>query len=158
MREWRQINGDGVARPHYAAGDDDRHNARFADQVAPRVAVEHCRHQAGLNVIELRAGVAQAGNFDDCRVAKSQPRAGRQAEQINPLGGDILPHLPGRKRETAPAQLVVQFGMDEVNLAKIGLMRIPGHPRAVLDGRSRMRVIFNAKPGEQPDRPLIAFG
>ena len=55
-------------------------------------------------------------------VAQVQPRAGRQAEQIEAARRDVLAHLPGRHGEAGGAQLVVQLGVDQVDLAQVRLV------------------------------------
>ncbi|GAA0977919.1 hypothetical protein GCM10009555_039950 [Acrocarpospora macrocephala] len=47
--------------------------------------------------------------------------------------------------------------MDEVDLAKIGLGRVAGHPAAMLDGDTQMHVTFHAESGEQVDRFLVGL-
>jgi hypothetical protein len=82
----------------------------------------------------LLAWVAQAGYFDYRRVAEPQTRAGRQAQEVQPAGGNVFPHLASRHAEAARGQLVVEFGVHQVNLAQVGLRRIARYPRTVLDG------------------------
>jgi hypothetical protein len=49
----------------------------------------------------------------------------------------------------------VQLGVDEVDLAQAWLARIAGHARAMLHGLARMRVAFDAQPGDEPDAALV---
>lgn len=41
--------------------------------------------------------------------------------------------------------------MDQMNLAQIGLKRIPAHLRAMLDGLSHMRIALDSQAGEELD-------
>src|SRR5438045_9474011 len=95
MRLRRQLDPDLVAGPHLAAGNDDAHDAGLANQIAMLVPAERRRHQSRLDAVQLRTRVAQAGHLDDRRAAETQPRAGRQTEQIDALRRDVLAHLTG---------------------------------------------------------------
>jgi len=52
------------------------------------------------------AGVAQPGYLDDRLVTEMEPRAARQAEQVDPARRDVLAHQPGGDGEAGLAQLV----------------------------------------------------
>ncbi len=41
-----------------------------------------------------------------------------------------------------------------MHLAQVGLVRIVGHPRAVLHSRAKMRVVLDTEAGEQTDAIL----
>src|SRR5215472_19190044 len=155
MRKGRQFDADPVALAHLAALYDDPHDAGFADEVAPFFAAERRGHQPRLYPVQLAARVAQPGHLDDRRAAEMEPGAGRQSEQINAAHRDILAHLPGRDAEAGFAQFVMQFGMNEVDLAQIRLARIAFDARAVLHARAGMRVAFDAEPREQPDTLFV---
>ena len=60
---WK-VNGDRVAGADLAAGDHDAHDAGFANEIAALVLVERRRHEAGLDLVELRAGIPQTGHLD----------------------------------------------------------------------------------------------
>ena len=79
MRLGRQLDPDRIARLHFAAGADDSHHARLADQLPVRVAVERRGHQPRLDAVELLARVAQAGDLHHRLAAEAQARAGRAA-------------------------------------------------------------------------------
>jgi hypothetical protein len=131
----RQLDPYGIPRPHLAILDDDSHYPCLANQVAVLVPAEGRRHETGLNAVELRAWIAQTGHLDDCRLTKVEPRADRQAERVEALGRNVLAHLSGRNGEPRRLQFFVQFGVDQMHLAKVGLRRVARHSRAVLDGR-----------------------
>jgi hypothetical protein len=69
-------------------------------------------------------------------------------EEIEAAGRDVLAHLSGGDAETGGAELVVQFGVKQVDLTQVGLLRIAGHPRAVLDRRAGVRIALDAEPGQ----------
>ena len=106
------------------AVSDDAHDAGLADQVALGVAVEHGGHQPRLDAVELVARVAQAGDLDDRLVAEAQARPGRQPSRSTPRVVTFSPIWPARHVEAAGPQLVVQLGVDEVDLAQVGLRRV----------------------------------
>jgi hypothetical protein len=87
-----------------------------------------------------------------------QSRAGRQGEQIDAAGGDVLAHLSRGHGEARATQLVVQFGVKQVHLAQVGLTRVARHTRAMLDGPAEMGVSLHAEPCEQPDVLPIRLG
>jgi hypothetical protein len=143
VRRWRWFDFDRIAWPYFAAGYDDGHDAGLADQVAVLVAPERCRHQPDLDAVQLCAGITQPGYLDNCRRAQMQPCAGRQSQQIDAVGRDVLAHLPGCDGEAGFPQFVMQLGMDQMHLPHIGLGGVARHPRAVFDGRTEMRVAFD---------------
>lgn len=53
-----------------------------------------------------------------------QPGTARQPEQIDTARGDILADLPNRYLQAGGPQFVKQFGVDQMNLAKIRLVRV----------------------------------
>src|ERR1700732_5138951 len=99
---------DRVAGPDISAGQDHAHDSGFADQIAVLVAPQGRGHQPRLNPVQLRAWVAQPGYLDDRGAAETQPRAGRQPQQTDAAGGDVLTHLSSRYGEARLPQLVVQ--------------------------------------------------
>src|SRR5258706_11961002 len=103
----RKFDSDRIARSHLSARHDDAHDPRAAHQIASFVAAERCGHEPGLDAVELRARVTQARYLDDCRVAETQPRPGREREQFEPSRGDVLAHLARSHAEPGAAQLVV---------------------------------------------------
>ena len=102
----------------------------------------------GCDPIQLSARIAQARHLDHRRVAQAQPGAGRQPQQVDAAGGDVLAHLPGHHREPGGPELLVQLGVDQVHLAQVGLVRVAGDARAVLD-----RLRPGARRLRRPDRP-----
>jgi hypothetical protein len=125
---WRgQLDHDRVARPYDATGQDDSHDAGLSYYRTVFVASEHRSHQARLKVVELGARVAKAGHLDDGIAAQVQPRTRRKAQQVDPAGSHVLPQVPGGDHETGRSQLVMQLGMDQVDLAQVRLDRIAPH-------------------------------
>ena len=93
-----------------------------------------------------------------------EPRAGREAEQIDARGCDVLAHLACLHLKASLPQLVVQFCVDQMDLAQIGRGRVSRYPRAMLDGRTLMRVTFDTermqhwlKVGAQPSDRVAKF-
>jgi len=125
----------------------DPHYAGLADEVAVGVAVQHGLHESTVDSLELQARVAQPGHLDHGGVAEVQACTGGQGEQVDATGGDVLPHLPGLDREAGLGQLVVQFRVHEVDLPQVRLARVPGHPGAVFDCHTLMRVTVHPEPG-----------
>src|SRR5205807_1301281 len=80
---------------------------------------------------------------------------GRQSEQIDSSRGYILSHLPGRYRKASGAQLVVKLGVDQMNLAQIGLIRISRQSGEMLHGRPEVGIAFDAQTGQEADALLV---
>ena len=89
--------------------------------VVPR---EDSRQQAGLKVIELRARIPQAGDFHDRIGSKLQSSADGKAKQVDARSGHILAEIAGPDGEARCRELLVQLGMNQVHLTKVGLGRI----------------------------------
>lgn len=126
MRSGRQFHGDPVAGADRTACEDDRHDTGLADEIAVGVAIEHGRPESLLEFIQLPAGVAQPRDLDDRLIAEREPRAARQGQQVDPAGRDVLPHLTGGDREAGPPELIVQLGVDQMDLPEIRLRGIAG--------------------------------
>src|SRR4051794_29094032 len=61
----RQFNAYLVAGRNISIDKYDRHHPGVADEVAISVTVDSGGHQTGLDPVELRAGIAQSGDFHD---------------------------------------------------------------------------------------------
>ena len=128
MRLGRKLDADRVAGTHLAANHHDPHHAGLANEVAILIAMEHRCQQAGLEVIQLVAGIAQSGDLQDRVTANRQQRAGWQRQQINAPRRDVFAHLPGGDVETGRAQFLVQLAVDQMHLAQVGLIGIHSDP------------------------------
>lgn len=151
VRRWRQLDRDAIAGAHISPRDDDGHHPRLADQTPLGVAV-HCRlHQPVGEPVELHARVAQPGDLDDGVGSEPQAGAARHTEQVDTSGGDVLPHVSRPDLEPDAAELVVELGMNEVDLPEVGPGRITAYPRSVLHGCAEVRVAFYTEPGHKGD-------
>ena len=137
--------------PDHAAAQYDRHHAGLADQPAGRVPVQDGLHQARLEAVELQARVPQPGHLHHGLRAEHQPRPGRQAEQVDSARRDVLPHVPGGDPVPQKIQLVVQLGMDQVDLAQVRGRWVTGYPRPVLDRAPGVHVSLDADAGDESD-------
>jgi hypothetical protein len=100
-------------------------------------------------MVELDAGIAQAGDFDNSTGAKIQSRAGRQRQQVDAFGGDVLTEVGRLYRKAPGAQFIEQFDMQQMHLAQIGLRRILADARAMLDRLAEMGVAGDTQSGQQ---------
>ena len=83
----------------------------------------HCpptRRQAGRELVQLHARVTQTGDGHE-RVAHPEECSGRQAEQIEATGRDVLAHLARTHIEAPGTELVVELAMDQMDLAEVRL-------------------------------------
>lgn len=157
MRRRREVNRDGVAGTDLAAGDHDPHDAGLADQAALGVAIEYGVHQAWLKVVQLLAGVSQAGNLDH-GLANREPGARRQGQQIEAAGGDVLAHVARPDLDPLGEERLMQLGVDQMDLTQVRLVGVARDPRPVLHSLARMTVALHAKPRQQGDRRLFRLG
>ncbi len=81
---------DGIAGGDEASLQDDGHDASTGDGLIFGGAGHAGVHEAGLEVVELLAGVAKAGDFDDGFGADGEMGAGREVEEIDAGGGDVF--------------------------------------------------------------------
>ena len=98
---------DRIARSDIAAGEDDRHDACAADEVAGVVAVEDGLHEAGLKIVELAAGVTQACDFDECGFAEAELGARWKRQDIEAARGDVFTHVARSDGEAAGVEFVM---------------------------------------------------
>jgi hypothetical protein len=135
-------------------GEDDGHDARFANEIACQVMIENGRQEPGLKALDLSAGISQAGQFENRGSADAQLRATRELEQRNPPSCDVLSNVSGIDREPALSELGEQFSGDEMNLPEVRLRWIASDARQMLDGAARVRIAFNAKTDAERDSGL----
>jgi hypothetical protein len=154
----RKEHPDLITRAHLTVGRDHRHHTCLADQLVVGISIEYGGQQARLPPVELPARVAQPGDLDDRRGAEPKPRTSRQCEQVDASCGDVLADIAGGYSKARTSQLVVQLSVDQVNLAKIRLIRIPGNSRSVLHPLAQMGVPLHSEPGQQPDAPSAGLG
>jgi hypothetical protein len=136
----REFNQDAIAGVDLSATEHNRHDASFSYEVAIAVSVQRCIHQTFLNTVQLGAWIAKTRDADDGLGADAQLRAGWKVKQIDTAGRDVL----------AP-KLVVQLGVEQVDLAQIRLSRITANARPMLNGLSAMRISLNTNTFDEPD-------
>ena len=64
MRFMRQHDADGVTRFYASALDNDRHDARAANDFAAIATGSHHREEARVQTVYLTARVAKSGHFE----------------------------------------------------------------------------------------------
>ncbi len=75
----------------------------------------------------------------------------RQVQQGESDRGDVLPQLAGAYVEALPLQFGEQLGVDEMNLAKVGLRRVFGDAGAMLHGGTGVSIALHAETLQQGD-------
>jgi N-acyl homoserine lactone hydrolase len=119
------------------------------------VAVKNGFHQPGQECIQLTTGIAQAGHLNDRCGTDIQKGAPREAQEADATGSDVLPHLARFNIEAAFTKLVVELGLDQVNLSQVRLARVGPEPGAVLHGHPGVRVVVHTDTGHKPDAVRI---
>jgi hypothetical protein len=157
MRQRWQLHRDRVVGSNLAAGHDHRHDTGLADERTAGVAVEHRSHQAGLELIQLYARVAEPRDVENRRIPDSQPGARGEPEQVDPACRDVLTHVSRHHSESLGSQLVVKLGVNQMHLAEIRLGRITGHPRTVLNRPATVGISLHSEAGQQVDAILIGL-
>lgn len=149
MRALRVLGLNCVARANQTAAADDCHYACLPQQLAVGRPTEACLEQTGAKPFELRTGIAQAGDLYDRNGADLEQRALRERQEIQPTRENVLTHVAGMDVEPSSVELVMQFGVNEVDLTEIRLVRVLRDAREVLDGSASMRVTFDAETFDQ---------
>jgi hypothetical protein len=103
--------------------------------------------QSGSECIQLEARISQSGKFYHRTITQAEASSSRQAQQIHALGGDILAHLAAGYIISCRAELLVEFGMDQMHLPQVGLAWITRHSGKVLYGLARVCVPPPPRPG-----------
>jgi hypothetical protein len=85
-----QLHRDDVSHRYIPAFYDNRHNASLANELALRIATEHCRGQTFCKCVNLSARVAQASDFNHRLIADLQYCAGWQSQQVRALSRSHL--------------------------------------------------------------------
>lgn len=148
---WKRgkLNDNRIALGHIATRGDDCHDTGSSDQLTVLASLQNCRHQPLLKAIELNTRIAQAGELDDRVAANPEPRADREAQQIDTAGGDVLANIAGSHPKTSGPKLLKEFDLNQVHLAQIGLGWVPGDTRTMLHSLSSVRVTLDTVARDQ---------
>jgi hypothetical protein len=154
VRSRRQLDLHGIVSTQLAAHQYSAHDASFADELAALVPSEDGSEQSRLKAIQLRTGIPEPRDLDDDLGTEAEPGTDRQSEQIDPAGGHILAEVTRAHGEPCRAQFIVQFGVDEVHLAEVGLSRVPRHARTMSDSSPLVGVALHAQTSDEVDSRL----
>jgi len=141
-------DADGVAWGDVAAGEDDGHDAGaglfFGCGRREEAGLHEAGFAAGVELVDLVAGAAEAGDFkNDCR-ADVEEGPGGEADEVEVAGGDVFAHLAGGE-----GKLVEEFGLEEVDLAEVGLGGVFALEVEVLGEGAGVGVAFYAVLGDE---------
>lgn len=145
MGRGRQFDANRIVWTYWPAAQNNPHDARFADGLSICIAIENCREQAQLMVVELPARIAKTGHEHFRTTAELERRIPRQGQEIEATGENILAHRARADLEAFRFQLVMKFLMNEMHLPEIGLRRIGRHPRTMFDRHAHMGVTVDAE-------------
>lgn len=144
-------DNNGVACLEGASLQHDGHDPGLSDQGSGGGAVQHGRQKARLEGFDLRTRVAKPGDLDPCIRAQAKLCTGTQAQQVDALGGDVFAHLAGSNGVPEFQHFGEELLLKQVNLSKVGLRRVPGDPRPVLDGDTEVGIVPNAMARDELD-------
>jgi hypothetical protein len=148
---------DSIARANDAALDDDGHYASLAVERAIGRALEDGGHETGLKMIELDAGVTQAGDSYYCRLAQAKLRSCGELEKFNALGGDVLAEVAVGDCKPLRCELIEELAVQKVNLPQVRLGGVLRDARPVLHGDSSMCIAVDTEPRDENDVRGAAF-
>ena len=119
-----------------------------ADEAAVGVAANDGFNQAGVEVVDLAARVAQSGDLDDGGVPDVQLGAAGQREQVYSSGSDVLPELPGVTRKPCSLSSLSSSSWMKWTWRRLGRVG-GGLVEAVLHVHAGVVVAFHTPPGPQ---------
>jgi hypothetical protein len=96
-----QFDGDRIARPDLAPGEDDSHDAGLSHDVSAHIASEHGCSKTGSESIELRARIPEPRHLDQRRIADLQPRPSGKVQKGDPARRDVSPMSPATTSKPA---------------------------------------------------------
>ena len=158
MRLGGQLHLDRIARPDRSTGRDDAHDPGLAHDVARRIPTDDLLQQAVLELVDLQARVAQAGDLDDGFVTEVQQRADGEAEEIDAARGDVLPEIPRSYLVARLTEFLEQLLVDQMDLAQIRLGGVLRNAGTVLDRDPRMYVPLDTESGQQGHAVPVRLG
>jgi hypothetical protein len=152
-----QLHSDGISRRDIPALYDNRHNAGLSNELAVRIATEHGRGQAFCKRVNLPAGIAQAGDFYHSLVSELQQRSGWQRQEVETARCHVLTDIACANLKLTGAQLIEQFFLYQMDLPQIRRVWISPRVKEMLHSMAIVRISFDAKAGNQPDRQHVGF-
>jgi hypothetical protein len=157
---WREGDGDGVVGVDLAAAVDGGHDAATAgllcgarERWAPEVLLE-----AGAEGINLGAGGAKAGDFEDGCGTDVEEGVEGEGEEVDALGEEVFAQLAGGKREALGGELGEEFGGEEMDLGEVGGGWGFALEVEVLGGAAAVSVVLDAFVGDEGERGLRQLG
>lgn len=145
VRQFRKFDLAAITGPDDSARVHHRHHAGAADQLAAGVLDRDMSQQSGPEGLDLRAGIAQAGDAQARACRETEPAVARQGQQVQPGQRDVLAQASGRQAEALLIELVEQLHGQQVDLAQVRLGRVDRHPGTMPDGLAAVRVPVDAK-------------
>ncbi len=127
MRTVGQLDLDEIVGGNVPSGGHDTHDSGLANERSVRGAMDNLSEQSWPERVDLCARVAQPGHLDDGRRAELQPGTAGKREQIETTGRDVFAELARADVEPLLSQLIEELGMQQVDLAEIGLRGISIH-------------------------------
>jgi len=122
---WRELSLNAIARSHFATCQDDGHHAGLADKPAIVVPAEDSFHKALLKPIDLNARVSKTRHFKPHAFTNPQMCPSGELEKRDALGRDVFTEVAGGNLEPLLMQFGKQFRVDQMDLPKVRLRRIP---------------------------------
>ena len=123
----RQHETDRVSGPDEAAREDHAHHPGAPYDGAVGGAAGHVAQKALVVRLDLDARVAQALDPDHGVGAQVEQGAGRQPEEVDAAGGQVLAEVAGGDVVPVPGEVVEELRVDQVDLPEVRLVRVAPH-------------------------------
>ena len=127
-----KFDGNSVAGNDDSALEHDRHDAGLPNEFAVRSSAEDGFEKSRLEVVDLRAGIAQPRDLKLDVRTELQNRSARERQKVDAAGGNVFAQVGRTNLETLIGKLVQQLRLDQMNLSQVGLIRIFCDPGTML--------------------------
>jgi hypothetical protein len=107
-KQWRdgKFNANSVAGNDDTALEDNRHDACLADEFSVRPLTEDGFEKSRLEVVDLRAGIAQSRYLKFDIRTELQDRSARERQKVHAAGGDVFAEVGRTDLETVVTEFV----------------------------------------------------
>lgn len=127
MRLLRELDRDRVPGTDDTTGQDHAHHPGPPYDGAVGRAAHHVTQQALVVRLDLDARVAQAPDPDHGIGAEVEQGAGRQPEEVDAAGGQVLAEVTWGDVVPVSREVVEELGVDQVDLPEVRLVRVASH-------------------------------
>jgi hypothetical protein len=114
--------------------------------------------QAGAEGVDLGAGGAEAGDFEDGFGADVEVGVEWEGEEVDALSEEVFAEVAGVEGKAFFGQLGEEFGAEEVDLGEVRLGGVLALEVEVLGGGAAVGVVLDALSGDKREVGLRLLG